>query len=106
MKLRHELNHMPQVGHEMNWAIRRALEPEGWVCEPKLGGYNSFWLCHPTDDRQFHFRWYGSTPKKVYVYDRYYQGAKIATLETTDDVLRLTVTILNRKASRKVKVTL
>ena len=103
MKLRHEMNHMPEVVNDLHWGIRRVLEPLGWKLDSKLGGYNSYWLHHATDTRQFHFRWYPSTPGKVFVYDRYYNGAKVATIATQEDVLRFLVKV---RSTRKVKVTL
>lgn len=88
MNLKHEMKHMPESAVWLHWAIERVLRPKGWELKSIRGGPNSFVLTKPGDDRQWHFRWWRSSPDTVWVHDSFGGGTKLGGLRTKDEVTR------------------
>lgn len=94
MNLFHEFHRAPPAVHQLNWAIRRQLEPLGWRLEHLTGkdGYNSMYLVHPNVTQRFHLRWWKSADgKAVQVLDNYRRGKRLFRLETENEIARFCI---------------
>lgn len=97
MQLNHEMSHMPPMGLRLLWAYQRALKPLGWELDSKRGGTNSLWMHHPSDPREFHFRWWKEQPDDINVFDAYRNAARLGVITVENDVARFVVLVTRTK---------